>query len=64
LQVIEISAFDRYEKVNLQKMSKNKYAPKIKERNDIKDREVCRWFRFAQLAKGKSLGRSKPETNS
>jgi hypothetical protein len=39
LQVIEISAFDRYEKVNLQKMSKNKYAPKIKERNDIKDRE-------------------------
>jgi hypothetical protein len=25
---------------------------------------VCRWFRFAQLAKGKSLGRSKPETNS
>ncbi len=25
---------------------------------------MCRWFRFAQLAKGKSLGRSKPETNS
>ncbi len=25
---------------------------------------LCRWFRFAQLAKGKSLGRSKPETNS
>jgi hypothetical protein len=25
---------------------------------------LCRWFRFAQLAKGKSLGRSKPATNS
>ncbi len=30
----------------------------------FRNKVLCRWFRFAQLAKGKSLGRSKPETNS
>jgi hypothetical protein len=25
---------------------------------------LCRWFRLLNLPKGKSLGRSKPETNS